>query len=384
VPAPRLARLAIAWAFVADTIPLYALYALLFADTGLSVAEISVLFAIWSLVGIVAEVPTGALADRFSRRGALVAAGVLQALGYALWIVAPGFPAFAAGFVLWGLGGTLVSGTFEALLYDGLADVGAEDQYARVMGRVTAVGLLAQLPAAGAATVLFSLGGYPLVGWVSVGCCLAASALATRLPEPARRGSSSGGYLATLRAGVAEAASQPAVRTALLAVAALTALDGFEEYIPLLGQDWGVPTGLVPLAVLAVPLVGAAGAALGGAARFGGRFLAVTLGAAALLLLAAGLVARPVGLVAVAAFYGAYRLVLVVAGARLQERIDSAARATVTSVAGLGTDLACLGLYAVWAAGGAALFSALVLLLAAVLPRWLSRTALHRAVPVVE
>jgi MFS family permease len=382
---PSLARLAVAWAFFADTVPLYALYALLFADTGLSVAEISVLFAIWSAVGIVAEVPTGALADRFSRRGALVAAGVLQALAYVLWTVAPGFPAFAAGFVLWGLGGTLVSGTFEALLYDGLADVGAADQYARVMGRVTAVGLLAQLPAAGAATVLFSLGGYPLVGWVSVGCCLVASAVATRLPEPPRLDSASTGYLATLRAGVAEAAGQPTVRTALLAVALLTALDGFEEYIPLLGQDWGVPTGLVPLAVLAVPLVGAAGAALGGAAsRFSTRTLALSLGLAALLLLGAGLVARPVGLVAVALFYGGYRLVLVVAGARLQERIDSASRATVTSVAGLGTDLACLALYAVWAVGGTPLFSVLVLLVAAALPRWLARTALRRTVPVVE
>ena len=53
----------------------------MFADNGLSDAEISALFLIWSLVGIVAEVPTGALADRFSRRGALAAGGVLQAVG---------------------------------------------------------------------------------------------------------------------------------------------------------------------------------------------------------------------------------------------------------------------------------------------------------------
>ena len=51
-----------------DAVPLYPLYALLFTDTGLSGGQISLLFAIWSTVGIVAEVPTGALADRFSRR----------------------------------------------------------------------------------------------------------------------------------------------------------------------------------------------------------------------------------------------------------------------------------------------------------------------------
>lgn len=87
--------------------------------------------------------PSGAFADRFSRRGALVVAGVAQAGGFALWTVLPGFPAFAAGFVLWGIGGAFVSGAFEALLYDGLDAVGAAEHYPTVEGRVAAAGLLA-------------------------------------------------------------------------------------------------------------------------------------------------------------------------------------------------------------------------------------------------
>jgi MFS family permease len=121
-------------------VPLYPLYALLFADTGLSDAEISVLFALWSAVGIVAEVPSGALADRFSRRTVLAAGAVLQAAGYALWIALPGFWSFAAGFALWGLGSALASGAQAALLHDGLAAVGATDQYVRIQGWVGAAG----------------------------------------------------------------------------------------------------------------------------------------------------------------------------------------------------------------------------------------------------
>ena len=56
-------------------IPFYALYAVLFADHGLTVAQISSLFAIWSLTGFLLEVPSGALADIVSRRGLLMLVG---------------------------------------------------------------------------------------------------------------------------------------------------------------------------------------------------------------------------------------------------------------------------------------------------------------------
>ena len=173
---------------LADTVPLYPLYALLFDDVGLSGAQISALFAVWSAVAVLAEVPSGALADRFGRRTALVAAGLVQAAGYVLWLHWPTFAGFAAGFAVWALGGALVSGAFEALLYDGLAEVGATAQYARLLGWAHAGELLAGVPAAVAATALYAAGGFALVGWASVGICLAAALLATRLPEPARGG----------------------------------------------------------------------------------------------------------------------------------------------------------------------------------------------------
>ncbi|MFF5987882.1 MFS transporter [Prauserella flavalba] len=364
--------------------PLYPLYALLFADTGLSDAEISALFAIWSVVGIVVEVPTGALADRFSRKSALVAGGVLQAAGYALWTATPGFAAFAAGFVLWGLGGSLVSGSVEALLYDGLAATGAQEHFTRIYGQVGAFELIAQIPAAVAATVLFPLGGYELVGWASVATCLMAAFVASRIPEPPRtesgeddgedNGEEEGSYLATLRTGVMEAVRSPAVRGAVVAVALLTSLDGIEEYFPLLARDWHVPVDAIPLAVVAIPLAGAAGSALAGRLdRLRPFSLALVLLAGVALFGLAGLLGVPAGLVLVGLFYAVYRAVLVVANARLQERIDGTARATVTSVAGLGTDLAGLLLYAAWAAAGLPAALVLALVVAAVLPIGLRR-----------
>ncbi|HEU5109781.1 MAG TPA: MFS transporter, partial [Micromonosporaceae bacterium] len=345
--------MSLVWATLSEVVPLYPLYALLFADTGLSAAQISVLFMIWSTVAFVAEVPTGALADRFSRRAALVASSALTACGFATWVLLPWFAGFAAGFALWAFGGSLASGAFEALLYDGLAAAGAADHYPRLYGWIEALELLAQLPVAVAATVLFNLGGYQLVGWASVATCLGSAVLATRLPEPPRHtgpeDAAPGGYFATLRAGLAEAARRPAVRAAVIAVAVLSGVDALEEYFSLMAADWGVSVGAIPVALLGVPLAGAAGAVLGGrAARLRPLALAGLLGVGVALFGLAVLLRLPVGVAGIALFYGLYRMVVVVVDAALQRTIEGPARATVTSVAGLGIEVVAVLVFVAW------------------------------------
>lgn len=348
------------WAALSELVPLYPLYALLFLDNGLSDAQISALFALWSVTSFVTEVPAGALADRWSRRGVVVLSGVLQAAAFVVWTAAPGFGAFATGFVIWGVSGALVSGASEALVHDGLAAVGAAGSYARVNGWMTSAELLVQVPTAVASSALFAVGGYPLVGWVSAGVCLAAAALARRFPEAAR--TADDGDDVPLWQGVREALRRPALRWAVLAAALVGGLDAVEEYFPVLAADRGVPTSAVPVAVLAIALAGAVGAALGGRAdRLPTRALPALLAAAGLCLVVAAVWLRPAALVLAAVFYGLYLAVLVVAEARLQARITGPHRATITSVAGLGIEVSSLLVFAAWALGGAAAVALLVL-----------------------
>src|SRR5688500_15054324 len=102
----------------------------------------------WSATAFIAEVPSGALPDRFTRPAAIIASFLLPAIGFLLWSLLPGSVAFSAGFVIWGFGGALSSGAFEALLYAGLAERKAEHHFARVYGWIGSLELLCQIPAA--------------------------------------------------------------------------------------------------------------------------------------------------------------------------------------------------------------------------------------------
>jgi MFS family permease len=122
--------------FFYDFIFAYAIYNLLFSRQGLSVFQISLLLAWWALSSFVLEIPSGALADYWSRRGMLVLAPPIKAVCFLVWLLSGGnFYLYALGFFFWSLGSSLVSGTSEALLYDHLVFYGKRSDYEKALGR---------------------------------------------------------------------------------------------------------------------------------------------------------------------------------------------------------------------------------------------------------
>ncbi|MEU5363797.1 MFS transporter [Streptomyces sp. NPDC005925] len=363
--ARRLTATLYGYSFLDDFVLLYPVYALLFSDTGLPLWQISSLFALWSVTGVLLEVPSGAWADAFSRRLLLCLGPLLTAAGFALWVLVPSYGAFAAGFVLWGAGGALGSGALEALVHEELDRLGAAGRYARVMGRARAAGQIGVMGAMALGGSLFALGGYPAVGAASVAACLLAAATATRFPEhrtpaadDAGQDTDDGddGWTVTLRAGLAEVRRDRRVRGALLLVPAVAAVWGaLDEYTPLLVRDTGVADGTVPPLLLVIWAGVTVGSLLAGpAGRLGDKGLAALLAGAALALAVGAVTGTACAVILVALAFGTFQLANVLADARLQERVGDARRATVTSLAGLGTDLATVAVYLPYAAVAAA------------------------------
>lgn len=283
---------------------------------------------------------------------------------------------FAAGFVLWGAGGSLHSGTFQALLYDELAARGTTRAYPRILGFATTAGEAGALFGILAAAPLFHLGGYALVGWTSVAVVLAQAGIAASLPrapravtvalvdelqdgaEAASTSPQAGGgafttYVSMLRSGMTEALRRPTVRGGVLLAAILFGFTALDEYFGLLARDGGASTQTVPLLVALTVGGSLLGSVLAGrtAGMRSVTMARVLVGAG--VALAAGAVLGGAGTTGVAGFaliglgYGLVTNAMVVADSRLQDAIEGPARATVTSVAGLLSELVALAIYAV-------------------------------------
>ncbi|MFI9551127.1 MFS transporter [Nonomuraea endophytica] len=332
----------------------YPVYAVYFTETGLSAAEVSSLFAIWSVAGFVLEIPSSVWADRFSRRRLLVLAPLVTSAGFALWTFVPSYWAFAAGFVLWGAGSAMQSGTLQALVYEELDGLGRAGDYARLIGRSEALASVAAVAASLLAAPVLAAGGYPAVGLASVAVGLLGALTGRLLPESRQPAAerAEGSYLSVLRTGLSEVRRAPAVGRMLVVLAVVTGLTSIDEYLPLLAAAGGAATPVIPLLV---GLVIAGIAAGGWLAGYGARLLPLVLAAGALALGGGAALSGTAGLwagfVAIAAAFGAFYWAVAVLDARLQDMIGDEARATVTSMAGLGSEVAALGVFAFYGFG---------------------------------
>jgi hypothetical protein len=70
---------------------------LFFRDKGFSFTEISVLIVIWASPVVLLEIPSGVLADRWSRTGVMALGMGFKAAGFVIWRLADGFTGAAAG-----------------------------------------------------------------------------------------------------------------------------------------------------------------------------------------------------------------------------------------------------------------------------------------------
>ena len=327
---------------------IYPVYLLYFRDQGLSETETATLLMLWPISSLLFELPSGYLADRFSKKAILIIGHIVYLGCFAVWHVMPTFIGFGIGLALWGMRGALSSGAFRSFLYEEMEARCARDAFVRVLGQINALKWTAMLVAYSVGPALMAFG-FTLVLALTVAAALTALTaliLVRRRAIPiADDGTATlSGFFQALHGHVVR---QPAVLRVILFGGALLGTGAVDEYWPLLGADLGVPE--ATLGVFLGAIMGAQ--ALGDLiahrlAALKPLFIGATIaGAGAILLLGVAFGTLAVALPAVIVFAMLYQSALTANSGLLHDRVEGSVRASAASILGFASNVISILLF---------------------------------------
>lgn len=159
--ADRNVRLFVAFRILFNIRFYYPVFMVMFLRYGITLEQFGLLNAVWAVVIVLLEVPSGALADLVGRKALLVAAAVMMALEMLLLAVVPVgsawvVPALVLNRILSGAAEAFASGADEALAFDSLKAAGREAEWPRVLERLMQVGGLATIVAMISGSLVYS------------------------------------------------------------------------------------------------------------------------------------------------------------------------------------------------------------------------------------
>ncbi len=323
---------------------IYPLYAVMFVERGLSALKIGIILAVWAGTTVLLEVPSGILADKYSRKKILFWAEMLQIVGYLFWLFWPNFWGFLVGFVFWGAKVALATGTFEALVYDELKTYRQNKQYTKIIGRAKGFDFLGTVLASLLASAAI-LRGYSLVLILSL-FSLALSALTILLLPKVKQTllTKKKGHVAFLKEGVRQAVAQKGVLALLVFLALMfTFWYVLEEFFPIFGEQVSLPKyALGPFIAI---LFGAQAVGSFLAHHFQEHSLKriyFLFGLNGLILACAAFWFKPAAILSLLLFACLYKVVEVIIEGALQQRVPSDTRATIFSTRSFLTEMGAI------------------------------------------
>jgi MFS family permease len=118
------------------------IYILFLMSKGFSLTQIAVLDAIWYISTFVFEVPTGAVTDRYGKKISMLISVFCQSVSFFMLAFSNSFLFISISYTIWGFASAFETGTYSAFLYDSLKQINKEDDYRRVIARVTTLAIL--------------------------------------------------------------------------------------------------------------------------------------------------------------------------------------------------------------------------------------------------
>lgn len=157
---------------------------LFFLDRGITLLAFTLFWALLNVSTVIFEIPTGIVADRFSRKWSVCAGALFEVAAILIVLSTTNYLPLALGFISWGIGQALQSGAASALLYDSQKAEGLEAEFHRTIGTATSVNLIATVLGAALSGILVGVGGLLWPWLIAGGAHLLGGIVAALFREP--------------------------------------------------------------------------------------------------------------------------------------------------------------------------------------------------------
>jgi len=229
-----------AFGFFNSLIFLYPVYAIFFADNGLSDIQISVLFIIWSLATMAFQVPVNIFASIFKPKQMVIFCQFMKLSAFVLWFMWPTFYGFALGFILWGIQWANWDSVTEGMIYDELKELRSKKAYVKISGRRSFVDMIAIL--IGASGSLLLAFGYGIIFALSIISLLVSIFFLWRTKLTKNIPHNIGvGLAKRLSVGTRVLRASPYVLKMFILACVLNAVYVIDDYMGLIGIELGMP-----------------------------------------------------------------------------------------------------------------------------------------------
>lgn len=162
----------------------YGIEKLFMGSIGIDAVGVGLATAVLIGFNLIFDIPSGIVADRWSRKGMLIVSAVALGLCSVVSGLSNGLWPYIIGDVLYGVYVVATSGTYQALTYDILHEEGRQNQYSKISGRAYALFLVGAGVANIASGFIAQATSMRVAFFITVVSCLLNIALISTIKEP--------------------------------------------------------------------------------------------------------------------------------------------------------------------------------------------------------
>jgi len=169
----------------------------------ITIVQIGLIDGISKIVGLVIEVPSGTISDIFGKKITLLIGNIAIIISCLILISSFNFVHLLTGSIVMFIGFAFISGAKEALLYDSLIEIGKENQYDEILGKISSISIATTIASIFIGGFLYGINPvFPFIAWAIFSLIAVIILIFMKEPQIEKDKSKTVTFMTTIKDGV--------------------------------------------------------------------------------------------------------------------------------------------------------------------------------------